>query len=71
MKIRRSLESVVGRDCPSPHLRNSFDDAITAMAGDIAMMETPVLISKRYKRAIEVFATGREWVWGVQPRLNR
>lgn len=52
-------------------LRNSLvDEALTAMVGDIAMLEpVGVLSPKRYRKVVDVF--GEEWVWGTQGKLNR
>jgi len=60
------LEIVAGRSRPRPHLRSSFDDVITAMVGDIAMMETPMLMFPKRLTVVEVF--NRKWVWGVEDK---
>ncbi len=55
-----------------PRLRADFDDVVTAMVGDIYMLEPRVVPwPKKYESVLDVFVEGK-WVWGVKSGgLNR
>lgn len=74
---RRPREPVAGNGGSNTRLRAGLDDVVTAMVGDIYMLEPRVLPCqlwpKKYKSVLDVFNAQDEgeWVWGVSGRLNR
>ncbi len=49
-----------------PRLRADFDDVVTAMVGDIYMLEpNKTMLRRKYESALDVFVKGK-WVWGVK-----